>query len=139
MIHRKTFYLHYACIEALYEDILSELSEDYYRAIDKIPADAPSTEVNRVLRQFQRILLKPCHHWQTLLISRRIGSFSQFVQFTFRGTLFVRAGRAVRRWRANRVKIRSSVRPVKNPESRCRKFLFRPARDGSGPGRRRFS
>lgn len=30
MIHRKTFYLHYTCIEALYADILSELSEDYF-------------------------------------------------------------------------------------------------------------
>lgn len=35
MIHRKTFNLHYICIEALYEDILSELSEYYYKAIDK--------------------------------------------------------------------------------------------------------
>lgn len=52
MIHRKTFYLHYTCIEALYEDILSELSEDYYKAIDKIPVDAPFTEVNRVFFEF---------------------------------------------------------------------------------------
>ena len=52
MIHRKTFYLHYTCIEALYEDILSELSEEYYKAIDKIPADAPFTEVNRVFFEF---------------------------------------------------------------------------------------
>lgn len=33
MIHRKTFYLHYTSIEALYEDILSELSKDYYQAM----------------------------------------------------------------------------------------------------------
>ena len=52
MIHRKTFYLHYTCIEALYEDILSELSEKYYEAIDKISADAPFTEVNRVFFEF---------------------------------------------------------------------------------------
>lgn len=52
LIHRKTFYLHYTCIEALYEDILSELSEEYYKAIDKIPADAPFTEVNRVFFEF---------------------------------------------------------------------------------------
>ena len=50
--HRKTFYLHYTCIEALYEDILSELSKEYYKAIDKIPADAPFTEVNRVFFEF---------------------------------------------------------------------------------------
>lgn len=52
MIHRKTFYLHYSCIEALYEDILSELSTEYFKAIDKIPADAPFTEVNRVFFEF---------------------------------------------------------------------------------------
>lgn len=52
MIHRKTFYLHYTCIEALYEDMLSELSGKYYEAIDRIPADAPFTEVNRVFFTF---------------------------------------------------------------------------------------
>ena len=52
MIHRKTFYLHYTCIEALYEDILSELSDKYYEAIDQVPADAPFTEVNRVFFTF---------------------------------------------------------------------------------------
>lgn len=52
MIHRKTFYLHYTTIEALYEDILRELSEAYYREIDKLPPDAPFTEVNRVFFHF---------------------------------------------------------------------------------------
>lgn len=52
MIHRKTFYLHYPCIEALYEDVLSELSGKYEKVIDQIPADAPFTEVNRVFFEF---------------------------------------------------------------------------------------
>ncbi|MDD5921641.1 MAG: TetR/AcrR family transcriptional regulator [Eubacteriales bacterium] len=52
MIHRKTFYLHYTCIEALYEDILSELAEKYYEVIDQVPGDAPFTEVNRVFFEF---------------------------------------------------------------------------------------
>lgn len=52
MIHRKTFYLHYTTIEALYEGILRELSEAYYREIDKLPPDAPFTEVNRVFFHF---------------------------------------------------------------------------------------
>lgn len=52
MIHRKTFYLHYTCIEALYEDMLSELAEKYYEAIDKLPPDAPFTDVNRVYFTF---------------------------------------------------------------------------------------
>lgn len=52
MIHRKTFYLHYTSIEALYEDILKELSEAYYKEIDQIPPDAPFTEVNRIFFTF---------------------------------------------------------------------------------------
>ena len=52
MIHRKTFYLHYTCSGALYEDLLSELAEDYFAAIDQVPADAPFTEVNRAFFEF---------------------------------------------------------------------------------------
>ena len=52
MIHRKNFYLHYTCIEALYEDMLAELAESYYEAIDQIPADAPFSESNRVFFTF---------------------------------------------------------------------------------------
>lgn len=52
MIHRKTFYLHYTTIEALYEDILKELAEAYYKEIDRIPPDAPFTDVNRVFFTF---------------------------------------------------------------------------------------
>ena len=52
MIHRKTFYLHYTCIEALYEDMFSELSEKYFKAIDQYPPDMPFTDVNRVFFTF---------------------------------------------------------------------------------------
>jgi AcrR family transcriptional regulator len=47
-IHRKTFYLHYTSIEALYEDILQEMAEEYFKEMDSIAPDAPFTEVNRV-------------------------------------------------------------------------------------------
>ena len=30
-IHRKTFYLHYTCIEALFEDLLLGLAEDNFK------------------------------------------------------------------------------------------------------------
>ena len=52
MIHRKTFYLHYTCVEALFEDVMQELSEKYYEAIDKVREDAPFSEVNRVFFEF---------------------------------------------------------------------------------------
>lgn len=51
-IHRKTFYLHYTSIEALYEDILQEMAEQYFEKMDKIAPDAPFTEVNRVFFTF---------------------------------------------------------------------------------------
>jgi len=47
-IHRKTFYLHYTCIDALFEDMLKEASERYFEEIDKVPLPMPMTEVNRV-------------------------------------------------------------------------------------------
>ncbi|MDO4555722.1 MAG: TetR/AcrR family transcriptional regulator [Lachnospiraceae bacterium] len=52
MIHRKTFYLHYTSIEALFEEILSELAKNYYKEIDQLPADAPFEDVNRVFFTF---------------------------------------------------------------------------------------
>lgn len=69
-IHRKTFYLHYTCIEALYEAILNGLAERYFEEIDKIPCDAPFTEVNRVFFTFmasqepymERMVCSPSYH-----------------------------------------------------------------------------
>lgn len=52
MIHRKTFYLHYTCIEDLYEELLSEHAEKYFEAIDPIPPDAPFSKANRVFFTF---------------------------------------------------------------------------------------
>jgi len=51
-IHRKTFYLHYSCIEALFEDTIRSIADDYYREIDRIPANMPMKEVNRVFFEF---------------------------------------------------------------------------------------
>lgn len=51
-IHRKTFYLHYTTIEALFEDIMKDLSEDYCELIDQTAPDAPFDKVNRVFFTF---------------------------------------------------------------------------------------
>ena len=51
-IHRKTFYLHYSCIEALFEDMIQDIATAYYEKIDVIPADMPMTEVNRVFFEY---------------------------------------------------------------------------------------
>lgn len=51
-IHRKTFYLHYTCIEALFEEVIRDIASAYYREIDQIPANMPMEEVNRVFFTF---------------------------------------------------------------------------------------
>ena len=47
-IHRKTFYLHYNSIEALFEDMLQEAGNKYFAEIDQIPPHMPMVDVNRV-------------------------------------------------------------------------------------------
>jgi AcrR family transcriptional regulator len=47
-IHRKTFYLHYTSIEALFEDMLQEAANKYFAEIDQISPTMPMVEVNRV-------------------------------------------------------------------------------------------
>lgn len=47
-IHRKTFYLHYTSIEALFEDMLQEAANNYFAEIDQVPPPMPMEEVNRV-------------------------------------------------------------------------------------------
>lgn len=47
-IHRKTFYLHYTSIEALFEDMLQDAANKYFTEIDQVPPPMPMTEVNRV-------------------------------------------------------------------------------------------
>lgn len=51
-IHRKTFYLHYPCIEALFEDMIRELIESYRAQIEKIDPSMPMAEVNRVFFEY---------------------------------------------------------------------------------------
>lgn len=47
-IHRKTFYLHYTSLEALFEDMLQDAANRYFAEIDKVPLPMPMQEVNRV-------------------------------------------------------------------------------------------
>lgn len=47
-IHRKTFYLHYTSIEALFEDMLQDIADDYFKSIDAVAESMPTEEVNRV-------------------------------------------------------------------------------------------
>lgn len=46
-IHRKTFYLHYSCLEELYQEMLREACEDYYMQVNQLPENMPMKEINR--------------------------------------------------------------------------------------------
>ncbi len=68
-IHYKTFYLHYSCIEDLFEDVIGQLLKEYFQEIDKLPADVPFTVTNRVFFEFmakqdlymERLILAPSY------------------------------------------------------------------------------
>lgn len=47
-IHRKTFYLHYTSIEALFEDALQDIADTYFDAIDTVSTPMRTEDVNRV-------------------------------------------------------------------------------------------
>lgn len=47
-IHRKTFYLHYTSIEALFEDMLQEVAVTYFSAIDELPLPMDMKSINRI-------------------------------------------------------------------------------------------
>lgn len=51
-IHRKTFYLHYTCIEALYEDTLHNMSQEYFEAVATIPVPNNIYDLTRILFDF---------------------------------------------------------------------------------------
>ncbi len=69
-IHRKTFYLHYTSIEALFEDTLQDVADAYYKKIDTVPLPMPMPEVNRVFFEFlangepyiERLICAPEYH-----------------------------------------------------------------------------
>lgn len=47
-IHRKTFYLHYSSIEALFEEALVTLAQQYFEEIDAIDESMSVEDINRV-------------------------------------------------------------------------------------------
>lgn len=51
-IHRKTFYLHYTSIEALYQDVMSEIADGYYAEIEKISPPYSHEQINRVFFEY---------------------------------------------------------------------------------------
>lgn len=51
-IHRKTFYLHYTCIEALYEDMIQSVVSDYGKEVEKLGIPYDYYDLTRVMFEF---------------------------------------------------------------------------------------
>lgn len=51
-IHRKTFYLHYTCIEALYEDMIQEVVKDYANEVKKLSVPYDYYDLTKVMFEF---------------------------------------------------------------------------------------
>lgn len=51
-IHRKTFYLHYESIEALYEDMIEQVAADYAVEVGKLDIPYDYRDLSRVLFEF---------------------------------------------------------------------------------------
>ena len=51
-IHRKTFYLHYTCIEALYEDMLEEILSQYLTEVRKLSVPYDYFDLTKILYDF---------------------------------------------------------------------------------------
>jgi AcrR family transcriptional regulator len=51
-IHRKTFYLHYTCIEALYEDVAASVAREYAAEVAKLPVPYDYRDLTRVFIDF---------------------------------------------------------------------------------------
>lgn len=47
-IHRKTFYLHYTCIEALFEDMLQEIVNGYFEEVNKLDSNFDMSKINEI-------------------------------------------------------------------------------------------
>lgn len=68
-IHRKTFYLHYTSIEALYQDMMAEIADGYYTEMAKIKPPYSHKDANRIFFTYysqqseyvQRLICEPSY------------------------------------------------------------------------------
>lgn len=51
-IHRKTFYLHYTCIEALYEDMIQTIVEEYGKEVEKLSVPYNYYALTKIMFEF---------------------------------------------------------------------------------------
>ena len=70
-IHRKTFYLHYTTIEALYQDMLLEISDGYFSEMEKLTPPFTHKDVNRIFftyfseqdKYVERLICEPSYRF----------------------------------------------------------------------------
>lgn len=94
-IHRKTFYLHYTSIEALYQDMMSEIAEGYYDEMEKLIPPYSHKDVNRVFFTFysrqdkyvERLLCEPsyrpfCNKLHAVTLQHNLKRHNPYAKFS---------------------------------------------------------
>ena len=95
MIHRKTFYLHYTSIEALYQDMMAEIADGYYEEMEKIKPPYSHKEVNRIFFTYyarqdkfvERLICEPsyrpfCNKLHTATLQHNLNRYNPYSQFS---------------------------------------------------------
>ncbi len=94
-IHRKTFYLHYTSIEALYQDMTAEIAEGFYKEMEKLKAPYSHEEVNRVFftyyagqdKYVERLICEPsyrpfCNKLHTATLQHNLSRHNPYADFS---------------------------------------------------------
>ncbi len=94
-IHRKTFYLHYTTIEALYQDIMLEIADGYYQEMEKIIPPYSFKDVNRVFFTYyakqdkfvERLICEPsyrsfCNKLHTATLQHNLSRYNPYANIS---------------------------------------------------------
>ncbi len=94
-IHRKTFYLHYATIEALYQDMMAEIADGYYREMEKIKPPYSFKDMNRIFFTYyaaqdkfvERLICEPsyrsfCNRLHTATLQHNLSRYDPYADFS---------------------------------------------------------
>lgn len=94
-IHRKTFYLHYTSIEALYQDMMTDIADGYYAEIEKISPPYSHEQINRVFFEYyarqekyvERLICEPsyrpfCDKLHVVTLRHNLERHNPYAKFT---------------------------------------------------------
>ena len=94
-IHRKTFYLHYTTIEALYQDMMSEIADGYYQEMEKLKPPYSFKDINHIFFSYyaaqdkfvERLICEPsywpfCNKLHTATLQHNLSRYNPYAGFS---------------------------------------------------------